>query len=71
VDKDVEDAINSLDRANATNLYAKTWTTVSNEMPLLPLWYPANIVVTSKRIGNVKISPSGDWTFLKNVTVTN
>ncbi len=71
VDKDVEDAINSLDRENAKSLYAKTWTTVSNEMPLLPLWYPANIVVTSKRIGNVKISPSGDWTFLKNVTVTN
>ncbi len=71
VDKDVEDAINSVDKANAKELYGKVWTTVSSELPLLPLWYPANIVVTSKRIGNVKISPSGDWSFVKNLTVTN
>lgn len=71
VDKDVEDAINSVDKAAAKQLYGKVWTTVSSELPLLPLWYPANIVVTSKRIGNVKISPSGDWSFVKNLTVTN
>lgn len=71
VDKDVEDAINSVDKDAAKQLYGKVWTTVSSELPLLPLWYPANIVVTSKRIGNVKISPSGDWSFVKNLTVTN
>ncbi|MBK9439385.1 MAG: ABC transporter substrate-binding protein [Chloracidobacterium sp.] len=71
VDKDVEDAINSIDRAKAKELYGKTWANVSAELPLLPLWYPANIVVTTKRIGDVKISPSGDWSFLKNITVTN
>jgi len=71
VDKTVEDAINSIDRTKAKELYAKTWVTVSSELPLLPLWYPANIVVTTKRIGNVKIVPSGDWSFIKNVTVTN
>ncbi|MEP6947045.1 MAG: ABC transporter substrate-binding protein [Acidobacteriota bacterium] len=71
VDRDVEDAINTVDRAKAKDLYAKTWMTVSSDLPLLPLWYPANIVVSTKRIGNVKISPSGDWSFVKDVTVTN
>ena len=71
VDKDVEAAVNSVDRASAKELYGKTWSAVSSDLPLLPLWYPANIVVTTKRIGNVKISPSGDWSFLKDVTVTN
>jgi peptide/nickel transport system substrate-binding protein len=71
VDKDVTEAVNSVDREKAKALYGKVWSTVSNDLPLLPLWYPANIVVTTKRIGNVKISPSGDWSFMKDVTVTN
>lgn len=71
VDKDVEDAINSIDKTAAKALYHRTWNTVSGDLPLLPLWYPSNIVVTTKRIGNVKINPSGDWSFVKDVTVTN
>lgn len=70
VDSSVEDAINEIDKAKAKELYAKTWQTVSAEMPLLPLWYPANIVVANKRIGNIKISASGDWSFIKDITVT-
>ncbi|HEX3102756.1 MAG TPA: ABC transporter substrate-binding protein [Pyrinomonadaceae bacterium] len=70
VDKTVEDAINEVDRAKAKTLYGKTWDTVSNDLPLFPLWYPANIVVANKRIENIKISPSGDWGFLKDITVT-
>ena len=70
VDKTVEDAINEIDRAKAKDLYIKTWEIVSGEIPLVPLWYPANIVVSNKRIANIKISPSGDWGFLKDITVT-
>ena len=71
VDKTVEDAINEIDRTKAKELYVKTWDIVSGELPLFPLWYPANIVVSNKRIGNIKISPSGDWGFLKDITVSN
>lgn len=69
VDKTVEDAVNSIDKTVAKQLYGKTWDIVSNDLPLLPLWYPANIVVSNKRIGNVKMSGSGDWSFLKDITV--
>ncbi|MBK6721942.1 MAG: ABC transporter substrate-binding protein [Acidobacteria bacterium] len=69
VDKTVEDAVNATDKAIAKQLYTKTWDLVSNDLPLLPLWYPANIVVSNKRIGNVKMSGSGDWGFLKDVTL--
>jgi peptide/nickel transport system substrate-binding protein len=68
VDKTVEDAVNATDNALARQLYGKTWDIVSNELPLLPLWYPANIVVANKRIGNIKITGSGDWSFLKDIT---
>ncbi len=71
VDKLLEDAINSVDRENAKKLYIEAWEIISREMPLLPLWYPANMVVSNKRIGNVKIGPSGDWSFIKDITVTN
>jgi len=68
VDKTVEDAVNATDKAAAKQLYGKTWDLVSNDLPLLPLWYPANMVVSNKRIGNIKISASGDWSFLKDIT---
>lgn len=69
VDKFVEDAINETDKAKAKELYGKAWQIISDEVPLLPLWYPANIVVSNKRIGNIHINPSGDWSFLKDITV--
>jgi ABC-type transport system substrate-binding protein len=71
VDRLVENAVNSTDRAQAKELYARTWEIVSNEVPLLPLWYPANMVVSNKRLGNINVSPSGDWSFIKDITVTN
>ncbi|MEO7659727.1 MAG: ABC transporter substrate-binding protein, partial [Pyrinomonadaceae bacterium] len=71
VDRLVEEAINEVDRSRAKELYGQTWEIVSSELPLLPLWYPANMVVSNKRIGNIKISPSGDWSFIKDVTVSD
>lgn len=71
VDKLVEDAINELDREKAKELYIKAWGIISNEVPLIPLWYPANMVVSNKRISNLKINASGDWSFAKDIEVTN
>ena len=69
VDKLLDDAINEIDREKAKELYVKAWGIISNELPLLPLWYPSNMVVSNKRIGNIKMNASGDWTFLKDITV--
>lgn len=71
VDKLVEEAVNATDRAKAKELYGKTWDIASSELPLLPLWYQGNMVVYNKRIGDIKLNPSGDWTFLKDITVNN
>lgn len=69
VDKLLEEAINEIDREKAKQLYVQAWEIISNDLPLLPLWYPANMVVANKRIGNIKMNASGDWTFLKDITV--
>jgi ABC-type transport system substrate-binding protein len=71
VDRTVRQAIDiaATDRDKAKQLYRQTWQIVSDDVPLLPLWYPANIVIANKRIGNIKISPSGDYSFVKDITV--
>lgn len=71
VDEVLKQAINEVDREKAKILYVEAWNLISNDMPLLPLWYPANMIVTNKRIGNIKINPSGDWSFIKDITVSN
>jgi peptide/nickel transport system substrate-binding protein len=70
VDKTVADAFAEADREKAKAQYVRTWELVSDDVPLFPLWYPANIVISTKRIGNVKVNGSGDWIFLKDVTVS-
>lgn len=69
VDKFVNEAFNSTNREQAKELYFKAQGIISQEVPMFPLWYPANMVVANKRIGNIKISPSGDWSFIKDITV--
>lgn len=68
VDQLISQAFNSTNREQAKELYFKAQDIISNEVPMLPLWYPANMVVANKRIGNIKISASGDWNFIKDIT---
>jgi peptide/nickel transport system substrate-binding protein len=69
VDKLVEAATNEIDPQKARESYVKAWEIISNEVPLLPLWYPANMVVANERLGNIKVGPSGEWSFIKDITV--
>ncbi len=71
LDKILEDAVNATDREAAKALYVQAQDVVSSELPLFPLWYPANMVVANKRVGNIKIGASGDWSFVKDITVTD
>lgn len=68
-DKIVEEAVLSLDKTTAKDLYTKAQDVAANDLPIFPLWYPSNMVIATKRIGNIQINASGDWSFVKNVTV--
>lgn len=61
-------AVNEIDREKAKQLYTQAQEIISRDVPLLPLWYPANMVVASKNVGNLKVEPTGDWTFVRNLT---
>ncbi|MDQ2922033.1 MAG: ABC transporter substrate-binding protein [Acidobacteriota bacterium] len=69
LDQLIAEAINTFDREKAKALYARIQDIVTRDVPVLPLWYQANIVIAKKNVKNIKVDASGDWGFVKNVTV--
>ena len=69
LDTILNEAVNTADREKAIGLYAQAQEIVSRELPMLPLWYPANMVVANKSVGNIKIDGSGDWSFVRSLTL--
>ncbi|HEY9285822.1 MAG TPA: ABC transporter substrate-binding protein [Pyrinomonadaceae bacterium] len=68
VDKLLGEAVNTADRARAAELYRRAQEIISHDMPTLPLWYPNNIAVAQKSVGNIQVDPSADWRFMRSVT---
>jgi peptide/nickel transport system substrate-binding protein len=66
----IEEAVNTFDRERSKQLYTQIQEIVSRELPVVPLWYQANIVIARKGVGNIKVDASGDWGFVRNLTVT-
>jgi ABC-type transport system substrate-binding protein len=65
----IDEAVNTFDRERAKLLYERIQDIVTRDVPVLPLWYQANIVIAQKNVGNIKVDASGDWGFIKNVTI--
>ncbi len=61
-------AIDIAEHEESTPLYSQAQEILARDLPLLPLWYPANMVVAQKNVGNIKVDGSGDWRFIKDVT---
>ncbi|MBD0371313.1 MAG: ABC transporter substrate-binding protein [Pyrinomonadaceae bacterium] len=71
IDKILEEAVVTADKERATALYKQAQEILSRDLPMLPLWYPSNMVIARKNVGNIKIDGSGDWGFVKSLTVEN
>lgn len=65
----LEEAANTWDRERGKVLYAKIQDIVSRDVPVYPLWYQANMVIAKKNVKNVQVDASGDWGFVRNVSV--
>ena len=71
LDKLLEEAVNTFDRQRGRELYERIQSIVSNDVPVFPLWYRSNIVIARKNVGNIQMNASGDWGFVRSLTVTN
>jgi peptide/nickel transport system substrate-binding protein len=65
----IDEAVNTFDRDKAKQLYTRIQEIVSRDLPVLPLWYQANTVIAQKNVRNIKVDASGDWGFIKNLTI--
>jgi peptide/nickel transport system substrate-binding protein len=65
----IDQAINTFDRDKGKQLYGRIQEIVARDVPVLPLWYQANIVIAQKSVGNINVNASGDWGFVRNLTV--
>lgn len=65
----LEEAVNTFDRQRGLELYKKIQEIVSRDVPIFPLWYQSNIVIAKKNVGNIQVNASGDWGFVRNLTV--
>ena len=69
IDGLLDQAVNTFDRQKALVLYKQIQEIVSNEVPVFPLWYQANVMIARKNVGNIQVNASGDWGFVRNLTV--
>ena len=69
LDPILQSAGDTFDREKARELYKQAQEIISRDLPMLPLWYPSNMVIARKRVGNIKIDGSGDWAFVRNLTI--
>jgi peptide/nickel transport system substrate-binding protein len=69
----VDDWIVAAERANGraakVELYGEIEKVVADELPQIYLWYPANVAVARKRVGNIQLDPSGSWYFITKLTL--
>jgi peptide/nickel transport system substrate-binding protein len=70
LDSMLEVAVNTFNREEAKVMYRKIQDIVSRDVPVFPLWYQSNIVIARKNVGNIQVNASGDWGFVKNLTVS-
>lgn len=69
VDDWIIEAERANDREAKLDLYHKIQETVSDDLPQIYLWYPANVVAARARVGNIQIEPSGSWFFITKLTL--
>jgi len=55
------------DREKRRELFAKVQRAIAEDLPYLSLWFMDNVSVHRKRISDVRISPTGDYDFLRSV----
>jgi peptide/nickel transport system substrate-binding protein len=67
----IDRATVSVDDAERTRLYTEAQRLISREVPYISLWYKTNVAVAQRALTGLRLSPSADFLFLRNVTRTD
>jgi peptide/nickel transport system substrate-binding protein len=69
VDEWIVEAEQTNDKAKQLDLYSKIQKQVSEELPQIYLWYSANVIAASSRVGNIELDQYGSWYFIPKLTL--
>jgi peptide/nickel transport system substrate-binding protein len=69
VDRLIVEAERANDRATKIELYSRLQKIISDDLPQIYLWYPANVLAARTRVKNISIEPSGSWYFIAKLTL--
>ena len=70
VDEWIVAAEQTNDRAAKLDLYSKIQQKIAEELPQIYLWYTANVLVASSRVGNIQLDQYGSWYFIPKLTLS-
>jgi peptide/nickel transport system substrate-binding protein len=70
VDRLLEEAAAAPDEPTRRARYGEVQQIVAREAPYISLWYKTNIAVAARTLGGIRLSPTADLTFLKDVART-
>ncbi|MGH9509052.1 MAG: ABC transporter substrate-binding protein [Terriglobales bacterium] len=65
VDELIDEARREVEPEKRRALYAEVQRIVAEELPYIHLWYLDNVVVHSRRVRGIHVSPSGNYEFLR------
>jgi peptide/nickel transport system substrate-binding protein len=69
VDEWIITAEQTNDRALKLELFSKIQKSIAEELPQIYLWYSANVLAASRRVGNIEIDQYGSWYFIPKLTL--
>lgn len=69
IDRLLEDAASSADQSRQQADYARVQEILAKDMPSINLWYLDTVLVHSRRLQSLHLSPSGNYDFLRDATL--
>ncbi len=64
MDRLIDEARHELDQQRRKQMYARVQQLLARDLPYINLWYLDNVVVHSRRVAGIHISPAGNYDFL-------
>ncbi len=71
VDALIAQGLAETDQAKRQKIYADLQKIVAEDLPYINLWFADNVLVHSKRLADVEVSPSGNYNFLKTAKLAH
>jgi peptide/nickel transport system substrate-binding protein len=67
IDRLIDEGRATLDQEKRKQIYAQVQQILAHDLPYVNLWYFDNVVVHSRRVKNIHLSPAGNYDFLAAV----